>query len=332
MAILRNILYPFAILYSAIIRLRNKFFDWGFLKSETFPVPVICVGNLNVGGTGKSPMVEYLIRLLKDEYNLATLSRGYKRNTKGFKVVDASDTAKEVGDEPLQFKRKFKNITVAVDENRAHGISELLKQTNAPEIVILDDAFQHRYVKPSFTILLTAYKNLYSNDIMLPTGNLREPKSGAKRADVIVVTKSPENLGKDEKIAILSSLNTQSHQKVFFSTIGYSKTISNRISQRYLEALNANSFILVTGIANPKPLVAYLKSKDLEFQHLAFSDHHNFSEAELKTLKKHPFILTTEKDYVRLHSHFKRDQIFYLPIESTIDRPEDFKNAVSASF
>ena len=199
MKLLRNLLYPFALLYGGVVWIRNKCFDWGILKSQSFSIPVICVGNLNVGGTGKTPMIEYLIRLLKDHYNVATLSRGYKRKTSGFKEVLVTDTAGSVGDEPLQFKRKYKTIKVAVDEKRVNGITELLKLKAAPNLILLDDAFQHRYVKAGFNIMLTSYNDLFIDDIMLPTGNLREPKSGARRADCIVVTKCPEHLSVTER-------------------------------------------------------------------------------------------------------------------------------------
>jgi tetraacyldisaccharide 4'-kinase len=316
MKLLRNLLYPFSILYGGVVWLRNKCFDWGFLESQSFNVPVICVGNLNVGGTGKSPMIEYLIRLLKDNYKVATLSRGYKRKTSGFKEVLVTDTAQDVGDEPLQFKRKYKSIKVAVDEKRAHGITELLAQNDAPNLILLDDAFQHRYVKAGFNIMLTSYNDLYINDIMLPTGNLREPKSGVQRADSIVVTKCPDNLSISERTILTRKLQVSKHQPVFFSYISYSDKIYNAIEERYLNALDADTFTLVTGIANPLPLVEFLKTKGLKFNHLTYPDHHNFSETDFESLKQKGFVLTTEKDYVRLSKDLNASDLFYLPIET----------------
>lgn len=193
MKLLRFLLFPFAVLYDIITRVRNWFFNLGILKSTSFNIPVIAVGNLSVGGTGKSPQIEYLIRLLKDDYNIAVLSRGYKRKTEGFQIVNDAHTAEDVGDEPLQFYKKFKTaITVAVDADRTNGIQQLLQRNNPPKIVLLDDAYQHRKVTASSYILLTKYNDLFVDDFLLPTGNLRESRRGAKRAKVIVVTKCPE--------------------------------------------------------------------------------------------------------------------------------------------
>ena len=310
----RKLLYPFSLLYGGVTALRNKLYDEGVFKSHSFDLPVIAVGNLSVGGTGKSPMVEYLISLLKDDKNVATLSRGYKRSTTGFHLLSGKESAAEVGDEPLQFKMKFPEVHVAVDEDRNHGIGELLKLDPAPEVIILDDAFQHRKVKAGFYILLTPFGNLYSDDLVLPAGNLREPKWGANRADVVVVTKCPENLSEAGRNKIAEKLNLKKHQKLFFSRIAYSNMLYGRTSSFSIEDLKTRNFTLVTGIANPVPLVTYLKNKNLNFDHLTFPDHHNFSSSELKELESKEMILTTEKDYMRLKNDISEARLFYLPI------------------
>lgn len=332
MKIIRYILFPIVPIYFLVTWLRNKLYDWGIFESTEYDIPTICVGNLSVGGTGKTPMIEYLIRLLKTEYQLATLSRGYKRTTKGFIIADENATASTIGDEPFQFYNKFEDVIVSVDADRRHGISQLMQLKNSPELILLDDAFQHRKVKAKLTMLLTAYDNLFVNDMPLPTGNLREPKSGAKRADIIVVTKCPVLIGESEKASILQSLKPKKNQSVFFSWIEYSDTIKNVSEERDLNYLTDKDFTLVTGIANPKPLVEYLHSKHLNFGHLNFPDHHDFTSKDIQLLREREFILTTEKDFMRLFPDFQENtQLFYLPIELKIDRPEAFKNLIKSS-
>lgn len=311
---LRKILFPFSCLYGGIVWLRNKFFDWQWISSKGYDFPVICVGNLSVGGTGKSPMTEYLIRLLSQDYRLATLSRGYGRKTKGFHLLSDREDASETGDEPLQFKTKFPEIEVAVDEDRQHGISKLMELGNPPEAIILDDAYQHRKVVPGFTVLLTAYSNIYVKDMLLPAGDLREPKSGAKRADVIIVTKCPKDLSATVRQNMEKQLRLQESQELFFSYIAYAEGVYNSNVKLDFNQL-PNNFLLVTGIANPKPLVDFLTENGLKFTHLAFPDHHNFSEKEIQKIDESDFILTTEKDYMRLKSHFSTDKLHYLPIQ-----------------
>lgn len=330
MKILRYFLFPVVPIYFVVTWLRNKLYDLGVKKSTSYNVPVICVGNLSVGGTGKSPMIEYLIRLLKPDHHIATLSRGYKRQTEGFVMADESATALSIGDEPFQFYRKFKDIIVSVDANRVHGMAQLLALKNPPEIVLLDDAYQHRRVKAGFNILLTAFDDLYTDDILLPTGNLREPRAGARRADIIVVTKCPENLAEDEKRIIKEKINPLEGQEVFFGHIAYSQSIRNTKEHLNLEALKSQSFTLVTGIANPKPLVEHLKLMGLQFEHLKFKDHHDFTENDLNILKQKPMIVTTEKDMVRLQPHFNNQEaLYYLPIEIKIDRRKEFDGLIS---
>jgi tetraacyldisaccharide 4'-kinase len=321
--LLRILLFPVVPFYFLVTWLRNKLFDWDVYESKSYDFPVICVGNLSVGGTGKSPMIEYLIRLLKDDYRLATLSRGYKRTSKGFQIADENTTVELLGDEPFQFHQKFKDIIVSVDANRQEGISNLIQLRTAPEVVLLDDAYQHRKVKAGFYIMLTTYDNLYTNDIVLPTGNLREPRAGAKRANIIIVTKCPETLTEVEQEHIISKIKPLNNQKVFFSKIDYSNTILSEGKSLELLSLKEKPFTLVTGIANPKPLLDYLRQLNLKFEHLNFKDHHAFSDSEIEMLKSKSLILTTEKDYTRLEHHLN-DNLYYLPIESKIENSEEF--------
>ena len=330
MKFIRIILFPFVPIYFLVTWFRNLAYDKGWFKSTSYDFPIICVGNLSAGGTGKTPMVEYLIRLLKDETNLATLSRGYGRKTKGFLLAEDNITATELGDEPFQFYHKFKDeITVAVDEDRQHGISTLRALKTKPEVVILDDAFQHRKVKAGYNILLTTYNNLYVDDFVLPTGNLREPKKGAKRANIIVVTKCPESLTQLEKKAIVLKLKPKVYQHVFFSHIGYNDLVLNETQKVSLNKLE--SFTLVTGIANAKPLVSYLKSLQLDFNHIEFKDHHNFTENDIKKLSELDKIVTTEKDYMRLKNEaVLKSKLYFLPIKTVIDNSEQFDALVKA--
>lgn len=318
MNLLRKILFPFAILYGFITSIRNFLFDKGILKSYSFDIPIIAVGNLSVGGTGKTPQIEYLIRLLSPNYKIATLSRGYRRKSKGFVLADSTCNAEILGDEPFQFYKKFSNIQVAVDADRKNGIEQLLSQSEKPEIILLDDAFQHRKVKAGFYILLTSYGDLYSDDFMLPTGNLRESKKGAKRADLIIVTKCPEILSLDEQNKIKSKLNIASTQELYFSFIDYDEFIySEDKSMKVSEIKNVDK-LLLAGIAKPNPFFAYLQSENDE--KLVYSDHHHFTENDINYIKnksKNKIIITTEKDFVRLKGSIPSNQLFYLPIRSS---------------
>lgn len=327
MNLIRIILLPIVPIYYLVTWLRNRFYDTGIMPSKTYNFPVICVGNLSTGGTGKTPMIEYLIRLLKDEKSLATLSRGYKRKTEGFVLADDNATSDSIGDEPFQFFRKFDNLQVAVDENRQNGIDQLMAQDKKPEIILLDDAYQHRKVKAGFNILLTAYHNLYFKDIVLPTGNLREPRSGSRRADVIVVTKCKKDISEVEKSEIRSRLKLKKHQHVCFSYIDYSNNVISSFDT--LDLVTLPNFTLVTGIANAKPLVDFLTDKGLKFDHFEYSDHYNFKESDIKTLASKPLIVTTEKDYVRLsNNEILKNKLYYLPIQIRIDNAEVFNKSL----
>lgn len=328
MKLVRNILLPVVPIYHAITWLRNQAYDKGVLPSKTYNYPVITVGNLSVGGTGKSPMIEYLIRILKINYKIATLSRGYKRNTKGFVVADKQASALTIGDEPFQFYNKFKDVVVSVDADRQNGIAQLHNLNPKPDVILLDDAFQHRKVDAGLTILLTTYNKLYTDDFVLPTGDLREPKSGANRAHIIMVTKCPASITEIKKQQISNELKPKKHQQIFFSYIKYSKFIYGLNSERLLSTLNKTLFTLVTGVANPEPLIEFLTAEGFTFEHLNFKDHHEFSSKEITQLKQKPFILTTEKDFMRLKDKLSSDLLCYLPIEAEVFEKEAFSTSI----
>ena len=317
----RKLLFPFSLLYGSVVYTRNMFYDHGVFESKKYELPIICVGNLNVGGTGKSPMVAYLLNLLKQDFYVASLSRGYKRSSKGFLLLNGDETALEVGDEPLQFKKSFPNVAVAVDEDRQHGIAKLLK-IKKPNIIILDDALQHRKVSAGFNILLTAYNDLYTDDLLLPAGNLREPKTAAARADVIVVTKCPRVIDEAEIAKIEKKLKPMHYQTLFFTSVKYAEFLKNKERKVDFDFLKNKRFALVTGIAKPEPLVEYLKNQDLQFDHLDYPDHHHFSNKEIEKMKVYDHILTTEKDFMRLENRIDANKLFYLPIEVQFLRKE----------
>lgn len=330
MNLLRKLLFPFAILYGLVTSIRNFLFDTGIRKSYSFDIPVIAVGNLSVGGTGKTPQIEYLIRLLSDKYKIATLSRGYKRQSRGFILAKAGTNAKILGDEPFQFFQKFPSIQVAVDANRKNGIEQLLSQSIRPEVILLDDAFQHRKVKAGFYILLTSYVDLYSDDFVLPTGNLRESRSGAKRADIIIVTKCPFDLSLDEQNNIKKRLKVAINQELYFIFIAYDDFIYAENRKVTINQIQSASKLLVAGIAKPESFFAYLQNNNDVC--LSFPDHHNFTDKdilEIKKLAQNNSIITTEKDYVRLKGSLPSEQLFYLPIQSSfVSGSENFDKTI----
>ncbi|MDT7832893.1 tetraacyldisaccharide 4'-kinase [Flavobacteriaceae bacterium S356] len=319
MKLVRFLLFPFTILYDLITSIRNLLYDKGNFRSTSFTIPIIAVGNLSVGGTGKTPQIEYLIRLLR-ERSVAVLSRGYKRKTSGFVLLNSNHSSEDVGDEPLQFFRKFPNIAVAVDANRVAGIQRLKKEVN-PEIILLDDAYQHRKVKAGFYVLLTKYGELYSDDFILPTGNLRESRRGAKRADLILVTKCPETLGLKEKERIKKKLKPLHGQHVYFTAISYGQVLKGSMPIA-VDELSDYTVLLITGIAIPQPLLDFLSTRKIKYQHLKFPDHHQFSPSDIDTIQKkfeaisapQKIMVTTEKDYVRLSDQIKG--LSYIEIET----------------
>lgn len=303
----RILLLPFALLYWLGIAARNWLYDQNISKSSSFGLPLICVGNLSVGGTGKSPMVEYMIRLLKDRYKIATLSRGYKRKTKGYALAQEHTTALEIGDEPMQFHVKFPDIPVAVGEERLNAIPQLLHDRPGLQAIILDDAFQHRAVRAGLNVILTEYSNLFTRDFYLPTGDLRDLKSSYKRADIIVVTKCDPGLQENEKQKIIEEIKPRPGQHIFFTSIEYG--IAQHIHTKQACELNDRTeVLLVTGIANPKPLKSLLEEHSRAYYMLQYPDHHIFTIDDLREIRKRfrqmespaKIILTTEKDAVRL--------------------------------
>ena len=308
-------------------------YDKNVLRSVSFNFPIICVGNLAVGGTGKSPMVEYLIRLLKDDYKVATLSRGYKRKTAGFAVADKFTTALDIGDEPMQFHKKFPDVKVAVAEERLVAIPQLLHQLPETDVIILDDGFQHRQVKAGLNILLTEYKNVFTRDFLLPAGDLRDIKSSYKRADILVVTKCKSHLSEEEKIKMIREINPLDHQKIFFTKIEYGSPY--HLFSKEEKFLSPDIHILlVCGIANPKPIKEILNTYSSTYDMIRYQDHHIFSIDDLKDIKQqfgdiateNKIILTTEKDGVRLfkfENELKDLPVYVFPIKHKVLFGED---------
>lgn len=323
--IIRWAFLPFSLLYQFIIWLRNRMYDYGILKSRSFSTPTIVIGNLAIGGAGKSPMTEYLIRLLKDKYKIATLSRGYGRKTKGFKLVNSTSTAVEVGDEPLQFKSKFPAITVAVCEDRCKGIDILEPQI---DLILLDDAYQHRKLKAGFNILLFDFQSLISKTrFTLPTGDFRDIFSSSKRADLIIITKCPHQIAETHKNQINKILNRYAQAPIFYSSIKYNLPIAFNDQTNTSEDLENYEIVLFCGIANPKPLIEYLKAKNNRIHLLTFPDHHIYLDADFMKIKacfdaikaSRKIILTTEKDIQRIQlNDFSNYPLFYLPISIDI--------------
>ena len=331
MNLFRYFLFPFSFLYYIITIIRNLFFDWAIFKSQKLQEPSICIGNLSVGGSGKTPMTIYLTKLLKNDFQVQILSRGYGRKTSGYKEVSEDSTSDVVGDEPLLYKKRFKTeITVAVAEKRSLGANELLKIQTKNSILLLDDAFQHRSVNAGFSILLTPFQQIFSSDFLLPVGNLREARCGAKRADCIVITKCPKSIEAAHKNRIIECMQKYS-KPIFFSSIEYGELISFGAKRTSFETV-----LLVCGIAQPETLIIELRKK-YKVEVLLFADHHNFDSSDIKKIhqKFNTFvgegaaILTTEKDYVRLQTKLKADELenypwYYLPIELKIENEDEF--------
>ena len=320
MSVFRVLLFPFAVAYDAITRVRNRLYDTGRRPSAKFEVPLIGVGNLSVGGTGKTPMIEYLIRLLSDRYRVATLSRGYGRRTKGVRIANENDDAASLGDEPLQFYRKFKGrVIVAVGEERALAIPTIIHEHPDVDLILLDDAFQHRRVQPSFQILLTDYNHLFVRDYLLPAGRLRESRAGAARADVIVVTKCPSGISDDEMIAIGSAVRRYTKKAVFFTRIAY----GNLVPVGEVSPYRPGKVIMVSGIANPAPMEAYLRQHFKIVRKFLYPDHHAYSPKDLEAIcdaavTEGAAVVTSEKDMVKFDAQIFQKQsvpLHYLPIE-----------------
>ena len=327
----RYFLYPLLPLYKFGVWLRNRLFDLKILKSESFDIPVISIGNICVGGSGKTPHSEFFIEMLKDKFNIALLSRGYKRKSKGFILADENATASLIGDEPFQIKQKYKDVSVAVDADRCNGIRKILKEKPNTNLIILDDAFQHRYVNPKVSVLLFDYNNMFYNDTLLPVGNLREPATARFRANIIIVTKCPKNILPIEKRILIKRVALFPYQKLFFSTLSYSNPIAvfnkNEVKELNLKKISKSYNILaVSGIANPKPFDDFLISTGASVTEMHYNDHHNFSKKDIENIikkfneisvydKDKSYIVTTEKDAARFLN---------------MDIPEDIKNRIYA--
>jgi len=317
---LRLLLWPLSLLYGAVIAIRNKLYDHGVFKSKKFNFPVIVIGNLAVGGTGKSPLTEYLIRVLKDSYRIAILSRGYGRKTKGFMYVEESDNSDMAGDEPLQFKTKYPKVTVVVSENRVLGVEKLMDKHH---VIILDDAYQHRALTPSFSILLLDYSSLFKPRLLLPAGDFRDTYNQRKRANIIIVSKSPIQLSEQEKNKAIKKVAANTNQLVLFSFLDYGKPycITNCRQETNI-LLEEDEVLLVTGIANPKPLLSYLEERCDAVHLLAYPDHHSYTQKDIKSIVKRfqsmssdkKYIVTTEKDFQRLRPFLTCQPLVDLPI------------------
>lgn len=326
--LVKILLAPFSLLYGLAVSLRDFFYRRGLLKAVEFNIPVISVGNLSVGGAGKTPHIEYIIYRLRDYINIATLSRGYRRKSRGYREVQRRDNAEQVGDEPLQYKRKFPDVMVTVSESRSFGIPQIVSDRPDTQLILLDDAFQHRSVKPGLNILLTEYDRPFTRDYLLPSGRLREWRSAYERADIIVVSKCPQQMSEQQRDAMIAEIQPLSHQQIYFSYYRYHQPYYI-FDGRYRANLQSDwSVLLISAIAHTDYLTAYLSEQVGEVRSLEYADHHYFSKSDMGALKrtfaeldsKKKIILTTEKDAVRMEAHreflvAERLPIFALPVQ-----------------
>lgn len=322
---IRLLLFPFVPIYRLVIWIRNCAFDFGILKSRSFQIPIINVGNIQIGGTGKTPTIEYLANLLCNDYNIAILSRGYKRKTKGFRIADDSDTPHTIGDEPTQYFQKFDNVVVAVCERRVKGVKNILKKKPDVNLILLDDAYQHRYVKPGLNILITDYFKPYFKDFLLPVGNLREPRKSAKRADIIVVTKTPRVYSPLIYKYLYNEIKLRKNQKFCMSYINYQQPIMlyDRNAKTDPAILKKQNTILVfTGVGDPEPLVEHMKNSCSNVELIKFKDHHDYCEKDFikirdefdRLMTRRKIIVTTEKDSVKLQTELAKKYLSKLPV------------------
>ena len=343
----RSLLYPFSLIYGFIVFVRNRLFDYNLIKSEEFNIPVVSVGNITVGGTGKTPHIEYLISVLKDHFKIAVLSRGYKRKTKNFILATNESDSNQIGDEPKQIKQKFPDVHVAVENKRVKGINALLDKIKDLNVILLDDAFQHRYVKPGLSLLLIDYNHPISEDHLLPCGNLREQSYEKRRANIIMITKSPTKLKPIERRLVVKYLKLFPYQTLFFTTITYGKlepvfNIENPITDKQCKE-DKYSILLVTGIADPRPFKKHIRSLSPKIEHMIFSDHRRYSDKDAQNIltkfnsidNKFKIIITTEKDAMRLQDHKSLDDtikssIYFIPIgiDFLNDDTENFNNLI----
>ena len=332
---MRIILYSLSIIYGMIINFKNYLFDCRILESKTHNIPIICIGNLSVGGSGKTPHTDYIAKLLSPNYKVAILSRGYGRKSSGFNYVELGSTVNAVGDEPIQLKRNNPNCIVAVNNNRNKGVEKMLIDYPGTNIILLDDGFQHRKIKAGLNIIVTPFYKLFIKDNLLPLGTLREPKNEATRADIILVSKTPEDIKPTEKKRVIESLNLKVKQKVYFSSIRYQKYKCVK-SNTELENEQDYSITLVSGIANPTPLINYLEKGKVMVNLIKFADHHNYTLKDIENIllvhnrnrSAKKLILTTEKDAVKLRqflTNFNGVRVYYIPIDVVINDKKIFE-------
>ncbi|MES2763892.1 MAG: tetraacyldisaccharide 4'-kinase [Bacteroidota bacterium] len=345
MTLKKIVFFPFAVIYGIITSLRNLLYDWKILKSKSVDVHTICVGNLAVGGTGKTPHVEYLINLLQNDYKIAILSRGYKRKTSGFTRADQTSTALDIGDEPLQYKTKNPNLEVCVDANRVNGIKKMLEFAEPPNVVILDDAFQHRALHCELKIVVSEYTNLFLHDCMMPAGYLRESKKGIQRADIIIVSKTPDKTTAIEIRNVIKDLKPLAHQQLFFTWLKYGELMGFQNPADTIDTLNdlfRYRIVVFTGIGNPDPMITYLKEYSSEVKHIRHPDHHQFTLQDIADVRTqldaieggNKIVVTTEKDAMRLRGTDLQDiantlPLYVLPIEVDFkDKAQEFNDTI----
>ena len=329
MSVIRFFVFPLSIIFKFITDLRNKLYDCNFLKSEKINVPVISVGNLSTGGTGKTPMVDFIINNLKNDYNISVLSRGYYRKSKGFIEIKNSDNPSQVGDEPFLLKSNHLEVPVFACEDRVEGAKKIISENNT-NLILLDDAFQHRKISRNLDIVLTDYNNLFYKDYLLPYGNLRESRKNINRADIIVVTKCPLDLNKADVDKIKNQINPKKTQSLFFSQIEYSDILFG-LKEVFFKSIINSKLTLVTGIANSQPLKEYLKKNNVIFNHFEYPDHYDYSRKDVNKIlvkSKNNIILTTKKDYFKLNQ-FKINNLFYIDIEvKFFESKQEFLSAI----
>ncbi len=345
MTLKKILLFPFAVIYGIITSLRNLLYDWKFLKSKSVDIHTICVGNLAVGGTGKTPHVEYLINILQNDFKIAILSRGYKRKTSGFIQATNLSTAFDIGDEPLQYKTKNPQLEVCVDANRVNGIKKILEFPEPPKVVILDDAFQHRALNCELKIVISEYNNLYLNDCMMPAGYLRESKKGIERADIIIVSKTPDKTTAIEIRNVIKDLKPLAHQQLFFTWLKYAELKGFQNPTDTIDTLNdlfRYRIVAFTGIGNPQPMITYLKEYASDVKHIQFPDHHRFTIQDIADVRAqldaieggNKIVVTTEKDAMRLRGTDLQDiantlPLYVLPIEVDFkDKTQEFNDTI----
>lgn len=345
MTLKKILLFPFAVIYGIVTSFRNLLYDWKFLKSKSFEVHTICVGNLAVGGTGKTPHVEYLIKLLQNDFKIATLSRGYKRKTSGFVHATNTSTAWDIGDEPLQYKTKNPTLDVCVDADRVNGVKKILAFIEPPKVILLDDAFQHRALNCELKIVVSEYTNLFLNDCMLPSGTLRESKKGINRADIIIISKTPEKTTAVEIRNVIKDLKPLAHQQLFFTWLKYGELEGFQNKLETIDTLNdlfRYRIVLFTGIGNPVPLYTYLKEYASDVKHIQYPDHYQFSIQDITDIRAeldaidggNKIVVTTEKDAMRLRGNDLQDMantlpLYVLPIEVDFkDKTQEFNETI----